>query len=96
MSEAADIYLELVKQHGMPESPTLMEMGGMWYETPEEVDTDADDPVGTAVFKPLPPDVAAGVMADYAADWAKSFFQGDLPADPIAKLKAIRDAAANR
>lgn len=96
MADAANIYLELVRHHGMPECPTLMEMNGLWYQTPEDVDTDTDDPVGTAVFKPLQPAEAATLMADYAAEWAKAFFQGELPAEPVARLTAVRDAAASR
>lgn len=96
MTDAPAIYLKLVKDHGMPECPTLLEMNNIWYETPDEVDTDANDPLGTNVFRPLPPDVAAKLMADYATQWAGRFYKGDLPDEPVARLTAIQSAAQSR
>ena len=91
-NEAIQIYQKLVKDHGMPECPTLMNMGHMWYETPDEVNSDADDPVSTAVFRPLPEAEAASKMAAYATDWfrQKQPTEPEPPAtDPTARLQQI-------
>ncbi|MCA8911936.1 MAG: hypothetical protein KDB82_09540 [Planctomycetes bacterium] len=93
-NEAIQIYQKLVKDHGMPECPTLMNMGHMWYETPEEVDGGAGDPVSTAVFRPLQDAQAAAKMAAYASEWLKKKVppenEPEPPAaDPAARLQQI-------
>lgn len=87
-NEAFKIYEKLIKDHGMPECPTLMNMGHMWYETPEEVGGDGDDPVSTAVFRPLQESQAAAKMAEYAAEWLKQ--KGSSEPKPPAKDPAAR------
>lgn len=97
MANAPDIYRKLVRDLGMPRCATLVEMNGLWYETPEDVSPNADDPVGTAVFKPLPPNVAADRMADHAARWAGSFMDvSRLPEEPTARLEGVARAARQR
>ena len=99
--EAAELYRKLVTEHGMPESKSLMEMGGMWYLIPEEMSADPDEPVSTAVFKPLTPEQAAAAMALHASEWALTFVRPDNEQEPrsseaVTRLKQVIREAARR
>jgi len=98
-NEAVQLYQKLVKEFGMPECPTLMNMGHVWYETPEEMGGDPDSPVSTAVFRPLSGDAVAKKMADYASGWLSSQLkqQPEPPAaEPVARLQQILRLAPRR
>ncbi|MBZ0136190.1 MAG: hypothetical protein K8I27_07450 [Planctomycetes bacterium] len=99
--EAADLYRKLVTEHGMPESNSLSEMGGNWYLIPEELSTDPDQPVSTAVFRPLTPEQTAAAMALHASEWALTFVkpeneQEPRSKDPLARLKQVLREASLR
>lgn len=99
--EAAELYRKLVSEHGMPESKSLMEMGGMWYMIPEEVSTDPDEPVSTAVFRPLSPEQTAAAMALHASEWALTFVkpeneQEPRSSEPVTRLKQVISEAGRR
>lgn len=98
-NQAIQLYQKLVKEFGMPECPTLMNMGHVWYETPEEMAGDPDSPVSTAVFRPLSSDAVAQKMADYASGWLSSVLkqQPEPPAsDPVARLQRVIKQAPKR
>ncbi|MCZ7607969.1 MAG: hypothetical protein M5U25_18290 [Planctomycetota bacterium] len=97
--EAAQLYQKLVKEFGMPECPTLMNMGHVWYETPEELGGDPDSPISTAVFRPLSNQAAAQKMADHASSWLASFVRNEPSApatEPVARLQQIIKLAGSR
>lgn len=97
--EAVQLYQKLVKEFGMPECPTLMNMGHVWYETPEELGGDPDSPISTAVFRPLSNEAAAQKMADHASSWLSGFIrqEPEPPApDPVARLRQIVQLAGKR
>ncbi|MBX3461003.1 MAG: hypothetical protein KF696_13735 [Planctomycetes bacterium] len=101
MSEAVNIYLELVKKHGMPAHPQLMQLGKDWYLMPEGLDQDPNDPVSTAVFRIPPADELASILARYASEWAASFVSPDdedeAPSDDaVTRLKQVRHEASRR
>lgn len=96
-NEAAELYQKLVKDHGMPECKTLMQLGNQWYQTPEDVNDDPNEAVSTAVFRMLPPDEMARIMADHAFEWAKSFAPSETPAEePVKRLQQVVALAAKR
>ena len=96
-NEAAKLYQKLVKDHGMPECKTLMQLGEQWYETPEAVNDDPNEAVSTAVFRMLPADQMAQVMADHAFKWAVTFAPDAKPdADPLKRLQQVVALAAKR
>ncbi|MCB9936231.1 MAG: hypothetical protein H6840_11130 [Planctomycetes bacterium] len=98
-NEAVQLYQKLVKEFGMPECPTLMNMGHVWYETPEEMGGDPDSPVSTAVFRPLSNEGVARKMADYASAWLASFITSEPQppaAEPVARLQQIIKLAGSR
>ena len=96
-NEASQLYQKLVKDHGMPECKTLMQLGDHWYETPEQDGGDPDEAISTAVFRIMQPAEYAQVMAKHSATWAKTF-AGAAPtnADPVATLKQVIELATKR
>lgn len=99
--EAADLYRKLITEHGMPENKSLSEMGDMWYLIPEEMSSDPDEPVSTAVFRPLTPEQAAAAMALHASEWALTFVQPEnehepRSSEPVTRLKQVINEAARR
>ena len=96
-SEAVQLYQKLVKDCGMPECKVLMQLGDQWYQTPEEVADDPNEAISTAVFRVLPADELAQIMADHAFEWAKSFAPSETPAaDPIQRLQQVVTLAGQR
>jgi hypothetical protein len=99
--EAAQLYRKLIDEHGMPESQSLMEMGGVWYLIPEEVNANPDEPVSTGVFRPLSPEQAAAAMALHASEWALTFVKPEAESEPrsnepVTRLKQVIREAARR
>ena len=99
--EAADLYRKLIAEHGMPESKSLTDMGGMWYLIPEEMSGDPDEPVSTAVFRPLSPEQAAAAMALHASEWALTFVQPENEQEPrsnepLTRLQQVINEASRR
>jgi hypothetical protein len=100
-NEAEELYFKLVREHGMPESPTLSKLGTVWYLMPENVNADPGEAVSTAVFRPLQPDQAAAAMALHASEWALTFVK---PADeaaprssnPVTRLQQVIHESTRR
>ncbi|MCB9895903.1 MAG: hypothetical protein H6839_15760 [Planctomycetes bacterium] len=96
-TDAIQLYQKLVKDHGMPECKTLMQLGNQWYETPEEANSDPNEAISTAVFRLLPQDQLAKVMADHAFKWAATFAGGAKPdPDPVKRLQQVVALAGKR
>jgi hypothetical protein len=69
-----------------------MQLGEQWYQTPEGVSDDPNEAISTAVFRMLPPEECAQIMAAHAHRWAgglPSATGAAAPADAIACLKQV-------
>jgi len=99
MPEAPKLYQRLVKEFGMPECKTLMQLGNQWYLAPEGVSDDPNEAISTAVFRILPAEECAGIMAAHAEKWARGLKAPDAakPAtEPVARLRQIIARAEQR
>jgi hypothetical protein len=97
MSEAPKLYQRLVKEFGMPECKTLMQLGNQWYLAPEGVSDDPNEAISTAVFRILPAEECAGIMAVHAEKWAAGLKAKETapPAtEPVARLRQIIERAS--